>query len=178
VLTDTQFFQGRLEDLREAREACALPILRKDFIIDPYQLQEARAAGADCVLLIVAALAQQQMLDLESHARELGLAVLVEVHDGDELERALALETPLIGINNRDLRTFQTRLETTLALLTHVPAGRLVVTESGILKPEDVSLMRTGHVNCFLVGEAFMRADDPGAELERLFLRAASRRLQ
>ena len=169
VLTDAQFFQGGIEDMRAARAACTLPVLRKDFMIDPYQLYESRAAGADCILLIVAALDQTRMQELEAGARELGMAVLVEAHDGDELDRALKLKTPLIGINNRNLHTFETRLETTLNLLGHVPADRIVVTESGILKPGDVARMREANVNCFLVGEAFMRATDPGQELARLF---------
>ena len=169
VLTDAQFFQGAIEHLQAARAACALPVLRKDFVIDPYQLYEARAAGADCVLLIVSALDDARMLELESVAIELGLAVLVEVHDGVELDRALELETPLVGVNNRNLRTFETHLETTLGLLARMPRNRMVITESGILRPEDVALMRRGSVDCFLVGEAFMRAPDPGAELERLF---------
>ena len=169
VLTDTEFFQGGLEDLRAARGACALPVLRKDFTIDPYQVHEARAAGADCILLIAAALSDAQMQELESVAFELGLAVLVEVHNGPELERALELRTPLIGINNRDLRTFETRLETTLGLLEQVGGARIVVTESGILAPEDVVRMRSREVSAFLVGEAFMRAQDPGVELKRLF---------
>jgi indole-3-glycerol phosphate synthase len=169
VLTDTQFFRGRLEDLQAARGACKLPALRKDFMVDPYQLFEARAAGADCILLIVAALDDAKMRELEDLARELELAVLVEVHDGEELERALSLKTPLIGINNRDLRTFDTKLETTLGLLGRIAADRIVVTESGILKPDDVERMRSREVSAFLVGEAFMRAPDPGAELERLF---------
>ena len=169
VLTDQQFFQGDIAHMKSARAACALPVLRKDFMIDPYQLYEARAAGADCILLIVAALDLPRMRELESVAMGLGLAVLVEAHDGDELELALNLKTPLIGINNRNLRTFETRLETTLGLLERVPAGRLVITESGILKADDVALMRQHKVNCFLVGEAFMRAPEPGVELERLF---------
>ena len=169
VLTDTQFFQGRLEDLELARSACSLPVLRKDFMIDPYQVFEARAAGADCILLIAAALSDEAMHALESTAHALGLAVLVEVHDGDELDRALALKTPLVGINNRNLRTFETRLETTLDLLGRIPEGRIVVTESGILKSDDVQRMRSRNVDVFLVGEAFMRAEDPGAELQRLF---------
>jgi indole-3-glycerol phosphate synthase len=172
VLTDTRFFQGELEDLRHARAACRLPVLRKDFMMDPYQVYEARAAGADCILLIVAALDAQRMLDLEAVAVDLGMAVLVEAHDAAELERALALKTPLIGINNRDLRTFETRLETTLGLLPSIPDGRIVVTESGILTPADVARMRDQQVGCFLVGEAFMRAADPGAELGRLFAEA------
>jgi indole-3-glycerol phosphate synthase len=169
VLTDAEFFRGRIEDLQLARAACSLPVLRKDFMIDPYQVYEARAAGADCILLIVAALGDSQMRELEDVARELGLAVLVEVHDGAELDRALKLKTPLIGINNRNLRTFETRLETTLDLLERIPAERIVITESGILRPEDVARMRSRSVGAFLVGEAFMRAPDPGAELERLF---------
>jgi indole-3-glycerol phosphate synthase len=169
VLTDTHFFQGRLDDLRAARAACTLPVLRKDFVIDEYQLYEARAAGADCVLLIAAALDLHRMKELEKVADDLGLAVLVEVHDEAELERALSLSTPLLGVNNRNLRTFETRLETTLDLLGHIPASRIVVTESGILAAEHVQRMRSKGVNCFLVGEAFMRAHEPGAELERLF---------
>jgi indole-3-glycerol phosphate synthase len=169
VLTDEQFFQGSLAYLGSARGACRLPVLRKDFMIDPYQVYEARAADADCILLIVAALDDGLMRELEALAFELGLAVLVEVHDGAELERALRLRTPLVGINNRNLRTFETRLDTTLGLLDRIPADRLVVTESGILKREDVELMRSHAVHGFLVGEAFMRAPDPGEELERLF---------
>lgn len=173
VLTDAQFFQGKINDLREARAACRLPVLRKDFMIEPYQIFESRAAGADCILLIVAALDLLRMQELESVARELGLAVLVEVHDGDELERALKLKTPLIGINNRNLRTFETRLDTTLGLLNRIPGDRIVITESGIVRREDVQTMRDNRVSCFLVGEAFMRAAEPGAELERLFGKAA-----
>jgi indole-3-glycerol phosphate synthase len=169
VLTDAQFFQGSLDHLRAARAACGLPILRKDFIVDAYQLHESRAAGADCILLIAAALAMASMRTLEKEARDLGLAVLVEVHDRAELERALELRTPLIGINNRNLQTFETRLETTLDLLESIPEERIVVTESGILTPGDVQRMRAAGVGCFLVGEAFMRAEDPGAALERLF---------
>ena len=169
VLTDSQFFQGSLADLRAARAACALPVLRKDFTIDEYQIHEARAAGADCILLIAAALGAERMHELETAATSLGLAVLVEVHDASELERALRLKTPLIGINNRNLQTFETRLATTLDLLAGIPPDRLVVTESGILNAEDVRKMRTHGVDCFLVGEAFMRAADPGAELTRLF---------
>ena len=169
VLTDEQFFMGRADNLRAARGGCTLPVLRKDFIIDPYQVLEARAMGADCILLIVAALSDAQLHELEVLARGLGLAVLVEVHDAAELDRALALATPLIGINNRNLRSFETRLETTLDLLPRVPAGRLVITESGIHTPEHVTHMRAKGVNAFLVGEAFMRAPDPGAELQRLF---------
>ena len=169
VLTDKQFFQGDMVHLKAARAACGLPVLRKDFMIDPYQVYEARAAGADCILLIVAALDLPRMRELESVAMSLGLAVLVEVHDGDELDVALKLNTPLVGINNRNLRTFETKLGTTLGLLDRVPAGKLVVTESGILKRDDVELMRSRKVSCFLVGEAFMRAPKPGVELERLF---------
>lgn len=169
VLTDAQFFQGNADCLKQARAACALPVLRKDFVIETYQVYEARAMGADCILLIVGALDQARMRELESAAQDLGMAVLVEVHDGTELDRALELATPLIGINNRNLRTFETRLETTLGLLGRIPAGRIVITESGILAPADVKLMRANNVNCFLVGEAFMRAADPGAELARLF---------
>ena len=170
VLTDREFFQGAAAHLVAARAACALPALRKDFLIDPYQVFEARALGADCVLLIAACLDDEQMRVLEKHARSLGMAVLVEVHDADELERALRLETPLIGINNRNLRTFETRLETTLDLLPRIPKDRIVVTESGILSAADVRRMREQGVNAFLVGEVFMRAEDPGAALRKLFL--------
>ncbi len=173
VLTDQQFFQGNIAHMKVARAACNLPVLRKDFMIDPYQIYEARAAGADCILLIVAALDLARMRELESVAMSLGLAVLVEAHDGDELGVALKLNTPLIGINNRNLRTFETKLGTTLGLLDRVPADRLVITESGIVKAADVDLMRSRKVNCFLVGEAFMRAPEPGVELERLFGAAA-----
>jgi indole-3-glycerol phosphate synthase len=169
VLTDREFFQGAPEHLEAARAACALPVLRKDFLIDPYQVFEARALGADCVLLIAACLDDAQMRELESLAHEAGMAVLVEVHDALELGRALKLKTPLIGINNRDLRSFVTRLETTLELLPRVPQDRIVVTESGILSSEDVSRMRAAGVHTFLVGEAFMRAPDPGAALRTLF---------
>ena len=169
VLTDEQFFQGALGDLAAARGSCALPVLRKDFMIDRWQIYEARAAGADCVLLIVAALEDALMLELERVAADLGMAVLVEVHDEAELDRALSLKTRLLGINNRDLRTFDTRLDTTFRLLKGIPADRLIVTESGILAPQDVKAMRERGVNGFLVGEAFMRAPDPGAELARLF---------
>jgi indole-3-glycerol phosphate synthase len=169
VLTDAQFFQGDAYCLRQARAACQLPVLRKDFMLEPYQVYEARAMGADCILLIVAALDLPSMKSLEALAVELGMSVLVEVHDARELEFALELATPLIGINNRDLRTFETRLETTFALLPRIPADRLPITESGILAPEDVEAMRARAVHCFLVGEAFMRAPDPGAELARLF---------
>jgi indole-3-glycerol phosphate synthase len=169
VLTDVQFFQGRPEHLEQARLASDLPALRKDFLTEPYQVYEARVLGADCVLLIAAALDVAQMLELEAISAALGMAVLVEVHDAAELDSALALRTPLLGINNRDLRTFETRLQTTLDLLKRIPAGRLVITESGISTPEHVALMRRHGVNGFLVGEAFMRASDPGFELARLF---------
>ena len=169
VLTDVQFFQGHEDYLKAARAACALPVIRKDFLIDPYQVVEARAMGADCVLLIAACLADSQMAELEAAAFELGLDVLVEVHDGAELERALRLRTPLLGINNRNLRTFEVTLDTTLGLLDRVPADRLLVTESGILGPADVVKMRAADVHAFLVGEAFMRAADPGVALEALF---------
>jgi indole-3-glycerol phosphate synthase len=172
VLTDAQFFRGSAENLKLARAACGLPVLRKDFMLEPYQVYEARAMGADCILLIVAALDTARMRELESVAASLGMAVLVEVHDADELDRALMLDTPLIGINNRNLRTFETRLDVTLGLLDRIPAERIVITESGILTPADVRLMRAHKVNCFLVGEAFMRADDPGTELARLFTAA------
>jgi indole-3-glycerol phosphate synthase len=172
VLTDVDFFQGADEYLEEARSACQLPVLRKDFTVDPYQVVEARAIGADAVLLIVAALEQSRMVDLAQTAAEVGLDVLVEVHDRDELERALALETPLVGINNRDLHTFDTRLDTTLELLPYVPRDRLVVTESGIHTREDVALMRERDVHAFLVGEAFMRAEDPGERLAEMFANA------
>ena len=175
VLTDRDYFQGAPDYLTAARDACDLPVLRKDFMIDPYQVYEARAMGADCILLIVAALGLEQMRELEALAHELGMAVLVESHDGEELESALRLTTPLMGINNRNLRTFETRLSTTLDLLPRIRAadgengGRIPVTESGILAPADVALMRENRVDTFLVGEAFMRAADPGAELARLF---------
>jgi indole-3-glycerol phosphate synthase len=173
VLTDEQFFRGALEHLQQARAACTLPVLRKDFTLDPYQVYEARAAGADCILLIVAVLEAARMQELEAIALELGMAVLVEVHDAAELERALALKTPLIGINNRNLYTFETRLETTLDLLDRIPPDRIVVSESGILTSEHVGMLRSHGVGCFLVGEAFMRAADPGVELGRLFAEAA-----
>ncbi|MCE5182086.1 MAG: indole-3-glycerol phosphate synthase TrpC [Betaproteobacteria bacterium] len=169
VLTDVQFFQGSKNHLLEARAACGLPVLRKDFMIDPYQICRARMLGADAILLIVAALDLSQMKELEELAHELGMAVLVESHDAAELEAALQLKTPLIGINNRNLRTFETRLETTLDLLPRIPAERIVITESGIHKPEDVQLMCSHGVNAFLVGEAFMRVGEPGVELARLF---------
>ncbi|TAN56068.1 MAG: indole-3-glycerol phosphate synthase TrpC [Betaproteobacteria bacterium] len=169
VLTDRQYFQGAAEDLVAARAACALPVLRKDFIIDPYQIFEARAMGADCVLLIAAALEPQNLRRLEQMAHGLGLGVLVEVHDAAELDAALSLETPLIGVNNRDLRSFETRLDTTIRLLPRIPHGRIVVTESGIQVREDVSRMREAGGGTFLVGEVFMRAEDPGAALKALF---------
>jgi len=169
VLTDVDFFQGADEYLQQARGACALPVLRKDFTIDAYQVYEARLLGADCILLIVAALDDAALRELAALAMRLGMDVLVEVHDGAELDRAMATDAPLIGINNRNLRTFETRLETTLGLLSRVPAERLLVTESGIHAPEDVARMRAAGVHAFLVGEAFMRAPDPGAELQRLF---------
>jgi len=169
VLTDVDFFQGADEYLTEARNACALPVLRKDFTIDPYQVYEARALGADCILLIVAALDDATLVELSTLAQSLGLDVLVEVHDAGELERALATPAPLIGINNRNLRTFETRLETTLDLIGRIPAERLLVTESGIHARADVARMRAAGVHAFLVGEAFMRAEDPGTELRRLF---------
>ena len=169
VLTDQQFFQGHADYLRAAREACALPVLRKDFMIDPWQVVEARAMGADAILLIVAALSLDQMRELEAVAFELGMAVLVESHDAGELDLALQLQTPLIGINNRNLRSFEVSLDTTLDQLDRIPADRLVVTESGILGADDVARMRAHDVHAFLVGEAFMRADDPGEALRRLF---------
>jgi indole-3-glycerol phosphate synthase len=169
VLTDVQFFQGATAYLEQARAACELPVLRKDFMVDPYQVFEARAMGADCILLIAACLDDAQMADLEAQAHALGMAVLVEVHDGAELERALRLKTPLLGINNRNLRTFEVTLETTLGLLPRVPADKLLITESGILGRADVERMRAAQVHGFLVGEAFMRAPDPGAALADLF---------
>jgi len=169
VLTDTQFFQGHTEYLKQARAACTLPVLRKDFIVDEYQIYEARAMGADAILLIAAALSFQQMKAFEALAHSLGMAVLVEVHDGAELEAALQLATPLIGVNNRNLRTFEVSLQTTLDLLPRIPSDRIVVTESGILRAEDAKLMRANGVHAFLVGEAFMRVDDPGAELAKVF---------
>ena len=169
VLTDERFFQGSVAYLQAARAACELPVLRKDFMVDEYQVMEAGAMGADCILLIAACLVDSQMADLEAAAHALGLDVLVEVHDGDELDRALQLKTPLVGINNRNLRTFDVTLDTTLGLLPRVPADRLLVTESGILGAADVKRMREANVNAFLVGEAFMRAPDPGQALANLF---------
>jgi len=170
VLTDREFFQGALQDLAAARNACALPALRKDFVLEVYQVFEARALGADCILLIAAALELARLRELEAAAEELGMAVLVEVHDAGELATALALRTPLVGINNRNLRSFETRLATTLDLLPRIPPERLVITESGVATREDVAMMRNRGVNAFLVGEVFMRAADPGVELERLFM--------
>jgi indole-3-glycerol phosphate synthase len=169
VLTDQQFFQGSTEYLKQARAACAIPVLRKDFIVDSYQIYQARAMGADAILLIAAALTLDQMKEFEALANDLKMAVLVEVHDGAELDVALQLATPLIGINNRNLRTFEVSLKTTLDLLSHIPAERIVVTESGILHAEDVQLMRQHQVHSFLVGEAFMRADNPGEALAKMF---------
>ena len=169
VLTDMEYFQGALDYLREARAACELPCLRKDFMIDEYQVHEARAAGADAILLIVAALDPARLATMEACAMDLGMAVLVEVHDADELALALEMRTRLVGINNRNLRTFETALSNTLALLPHIPPDRLVITESGILDAADVHLMREHSVNAFLVGEAFMRAGSPGAALARMF---------
>mgnify|MGYP000380346167 CR=1 FL=1 len=170
VLTDIDFFQGSDDYLKQARAACSLPVIRKDFMIDPYQIVEARALGADCILLIVSALDDVKMAELASVAKGVGLDVLVEVHDGDELERALKiLDTPLVGVNNRNLHTFDVSLETTLDLLPRIPRDRLVVTESGIFHRADVELMEISDVYSFLVGEAFMRAEKPGVELQRLF---------
>jgi indole-3-glycerol phosphate synthase len=169
VLTDVNFFQGSVDYLQQARAACDIPVLRKDFIIDMYQVYEAKAMGADAILLIVSALDHGLMAELELCAMELGLDVLVEVHDGEELTAALRLKTPLLGINNRNLRTFEVTLQNTLDLLPRIPSDRLVVTESGIMVPADVKRMRDANVHAFLVGEAFMRAPDPGMELERLF---------
>ncbi|NUZ04138.1 indole-3-glycerol phosphate synthase TrpC [Piscinibacter koreensis] len=169
VLTDVTFFQGADAYLERARAACTLPVLRKDFVIDEYQVYEARAIGADCILLIAAILDDAQMADLEAQAHALGMAVLVESHDAAELDRALGLKTPAIGINNRNLRTFEVSLDTTLGLLPRVPRDRLVITESGILAPADVRRMRDADVHAFLVGEAFMRAPDPGKALAALF---------
>lgn len=169
VLTDADFFQGSEEFLKQARSACSLPVIRKDFMIDPYQVYEARAMGADCILLIVAALSDEQLSELAALAADLNLDVLVEVHDADELQRALKLNLRLVGINNRNLRTFEVSLNATLDLLPQIPDGKIVVTESAIHTREDVALMRNHGVNAFLVGEAFMRADDPGAQLAALF---------
>ncbi|WIX03416.1 indole-3-glycerol phosphate synthase TrpC [Pseudomonas sp. AR5] len=169
VLTDIDFFQGADAYLQQARSACSLPVIRKDFMIDPYQVVEARALGADCILLIAAVLDDGQLAELSAEARSLGMDALVEVHDASELERALKLETPLLGINNRNLHTFEVSLETTLDLLPRIPQDRIVVTESGILNRADVELMEINQVYAFLVGEAFMRAEQPGAELQRLF---------
>ena len=169
VLTDERFFQGCAAFLQQARAACSLPVLRKDFMVDEYQVVEACGLGADCILLIAACLDNAQLADLEACALALGMSVLVEVHDGDELDRALRLQTPLLGINNRNLRTFAVNLATTLDLLPHLPPDRLAVTESGILARDDVALMRAAGVNAFLVGEAFMRAPDPGRALAQLF---------
>ncbi|RZJ15249.1 MAG: indole-3-glycerol phosphate synthase TrpC [Acidovorax sp.] len=169
VLTDKQFFQGSVDYLKQARASCQLPVLRKDFMVDAYQIYESRAMGADAILLIAASLDDAQMADFEAIARSLDMAVLVEVHDGAELTRALRLKTPLVGINNRNLRTFEVSLDTTLGLLKDVPADRLLVTESGILAPDDVKRMRDAGVHAFLVGEAFMRAPEPGEALAKLF---------
>ena len=169
VLTDEQFFQGSAEYLKQARAACTLPVLRKDFIVDEYQIYQARAMGADAILLIASALDVAQMQAFEALAHNLGMAVLVEVHNGVELDAALQLNTPLIGVNNRNLRTFEVSLQTTLDLLPRIPKDRIVVTESGILEAEDVQLMRSHQVHAFLVGEAFMRAQDPGMELAKVF---------
>lgn len=173
VLTDVKHFLGASQDLVAARDACALPVLQKDFMIDPYQIYQARAFGADCILLIVAALARDQMQTLESCACELGMDVLVESHNGDELESALELKTELIGINNRDLRSFETNLDTTLSLMARVPPSRMIVTESGIKSPRDVARMRDEGIRAFLVGEALMRSDDPGEGLRQLFFDSA-----
>ena len=169
VLTDRQFFQGSPDYLKQARASCDLPVLRKDFMVDPYQVYEARAMGADCILLIAACLADAQMAELEAIARGMDMAVLVEVHDAEELQRALKLETRLVGINNRNLRSFEVSLDTTLGMLKDVPADRLLVTESGILARADVQRMRAAGVHAFLVGEAFMRAEEPGEALAELF---------
>ena len=169
VLTDQQFFQGSVDYLKQARASCDLPVLRKDFMVDPYQVYEARSMGADCILLIAACLDDAQMQSLEALAMSLDMAVLVEVHDGAELQRALQLKTPLLGINNRNLKTFEVSLDTTLGLLKDVPAGHLLVTESGISTVADVQRMRSAGVQAFLVGEVFMRADEPGQALAALF---------
>jgi len=169
VLTDKDFFQGTDEFVQHAKQACTCPVLRKEFIIDPYQVYESRVIGADCILLIVAALSDSQLKELSVLARDIQLDVLVEVHDRQELDRALAIDANLIGINNRNLRTFETRLETTLELKKHIPEDRIVVTESAIYTREDVAMMRDNGVNAFLVGEAFMRAENPGKQLAALF---------
>jgi indole-3-glycerol phosphate synthase len=174
VLTDEQYFQGATEYLQAARAACALPVIRKDFIIDPYQVYEARAMGADCVLLIVSALTDEQLQSLYALSTQLGMDVLIEVHDLEELKRTLPLNAPLIGINNRNLKTFETRLNTTLELLPFVPEGVVLVTESGIHTRTDVKLMRDHQVNSFLVGEAFMKQPDPGVALQQLFFNPES----
>lgn len=171
VLTDVDFFQGHDDYLQQARSACALPVLRKDFMIDPYQIFEARALGADCILLIAAVLEDAQMQELAELACRLKMDVLVEVHDGEELERVLPLDLPLVGINNRNLRTFETSLQTSLDLLNSIPAGRIVVTESGIHTRDDVALMRKNNINAFLVGEAFMKVEQPGEKLRELFFK-------
>lgn len=169
VLTDEQYFQGSADYLKQARAACSLPVLRKDFMIDTYQVYEARAMGADCILLIAAALTLAQMQQLESVAHSLGMAVLVEVHNGEELAQAIQLTTPLLGINNRNLRTFEVTLDTTLGLLEKISGDKIVVTESGIFTADDVKLMRDHAVHTFLVGEAFMRQENPGTELAKVF---------
>lgn len=169
VLTDEKFFQGAPEYLKQARAACTLPVLRKDFMIAPYQVYQARHWGADCILLIVAALDHGLMAELEACAHELGMDVLVEVHNGEELDAALKLKTNLVGINNRNLRTFEVSLDTTLGLLPRIPNDKLIITESGIFTREDVAMMRDANVNSFLVGEAFMRAQEPGVELQKIF---------
>lgn len=169
VLTDVQFFQGSVDYLKQARASCQLPVLRKDFIVDAYQVYESRAMGADCILLIAACLDDGQMAELEMIARSLDMAVLVEVHDEGELTRALKLKTPLVGVNNRNLRTFEVSLETTLSMITQVPADRLLVTESGVVTRDDVLRLGAAGVNAYLVGEAFMRTTDPGEALAKLF---------
>lgn len=169
ILTDVDFFQGSREYLEQARAAVSLPVIRKDFMVEPYQVYEARAMGADCILLIVAALDNEKMAELAELAQNLGMDVLIEVHDAQELERALAIDLPMIGINNRNLHNFEVSLQTTLDLLGAIPEGRIVVTESGIVTPQDVQLMRDHKVNSFLIGEAFMRAHDPGEALSQLF---------
>ena len=173
VLTDRQFFQGEIDYLKQARASCSLPVLRKDFMVDAYQIYESRVMGADCVLLIAAVLDDAQMKDMEALARSLDMAVLVEVHDEAELARGLKLKTPLIGINNRNLKTFEVSLDTTLNMIDQVPSDRILVTESGISTPQDVKRLRDAKVNAFLVGEAFMRADDPGVALDLMFKTAA-----